>query len=78
MATVSHPVPPVNPVKLGFPGLKCLLCGEPDGIRLALEDLDVFQCGSCDGEFSAADVRQHLDQWRAVIGWIETAPVAGG
>jgi hypothetical protein len=77
MASVPQPEPQVNPagVRRGFPDLKCILCGESGGVRLCLEDLDVFQCSNCDGEFTAADVEAHVHLWSDVLLWVAQAPV---
>jgi hypothetical protein len=56
--------PPPEPVERGFPGLRCILCGEKDCVKLRLLDC-TFLCDQCEEEFDAEDVRAHLHGWVA-------------
>ena len=53
----------------------CIRCGETGCIRLDLSDVEQFACGSCDSEFTADDIREHVKAWAKVLAWIDTAPV---
>jgi hypothetical protein len=67
--------PPPEPVERGFPGLRCILCGEKDCVKLRLLDC-TFLCDQCEEEFDAEDVRAHLQGWEAVLRWVNSAPAA--
>jgi hypothetical protein len=67
--------PPPEPVERGFPGLRCILCGEKDCVKLRLLDC-TFLCDQCEEEFDAEDVRAHLQGWDAVVRWVNSAPAA--
>jgi hypothetical protein len=75
-AEVKAPEPAVA---RGFVGLICPNCASADDtITVQLEDLGVFCCAGCENEFTADQVREFLavaDRWRAVLAWIEQAPV---
>ena len=57
----------------GFSGLACIKCGEADAIRVNVADM-TFGCSSCDDEFDAEAVREHLASWARVLDWIELSP----
>jgi hypothetical protein len=63
----------------GFVGLICPGCaGGDEVITVDLHDLDTFRCQGCENEFTADQVRDFLvavESWRAVLSWIERAPV---
>lgn len=52
----------------------CLHCGEKETVRVSLDNLSAFTCVDCDAEFTADDVRAAIDDWSAVLAWIDTAP----
>lgn len=57
----------------------CILCGNNDpDITLRLHNVTEFECQSCGETFTADDVRRHLDGWRAVLNWVDMAPVVAG
>ena len=43
--------------------LPCIICGESGDIWKHL-NADCFHCMSCNGTFTAADVREYLARWR--------------
>ena len=63
------------PVRRGFPGLRCPLCGEEGTISLDLDTLDLFHCGSNDCEISLDDIKAMLASWNAVLDWVALAPL---
>jgi hypothetical protein len=79
-ATKAAPAPlgTLNPAPKarGFPGLRCLLCGEEDTLRLDLENLSL-SCGANDCEIEPAEVRSLIALWQKLLAWLETAPPAG-
>jgi hypothetical protein len=62
---------------LGFQ-LRCLKCGEPNGMSLFLDDLETVRCGLCDGEYTLAQVRQTVEEWALVLAWRDLAPPRQG
>ncbi|HEY7308392.1 MAG TPA: hypothetical protein VH643_03415 [Gemmataceae bacterium] len=76
MTTATIPMTNKKPVRRGFPSLPCIRCGNTDGnVRLDLDDVDTFNCVECDEQFTAGDVRDFIGQWKAVLAWIDAAPV---
>ncbi len=61
----------------GFPGLRCLKCGESDCITLQLADVEQFACSQCNEEYTAGEVRDAFAAWQTVLAWIEVAPTVG-
>jgi ribosomal protein S27E len=59
----------------GFRGLRCLHCNEVDTCVVDLETL-LVRCTSCEAEDTPADIKQVLDRWGAVLGWLLMAPLA--
>jgi hypothetical protein len=57
----------------GFPGLRCLKCGEEDTVRVNVADMGLT-CSSCDEGFSVAEVRDMMASWTRVLAWIDQAP----
>jgi peptide subunit release factor 1 (eRF1) len=64
--------------QVGFVGLKCVRCGERDGVSLSLHDLDTLHCNQCDEEYTLSEVRDTLDQWAVVLAWGGAAPPRQG
>lgn len=63
-----------NPTR-GFGQLHCFNCGDETAMRLFLDDVTMFTCPECDGEFTIDDVKAHLAQWGKVLAWIDMAPL---
>jgi hypothetical protein len=59
---------------LGDSGLRCLLCGEPNGISLYLNDLETVHCTHCEQDHTLSEVRDTIDQWALVLSWRDLAP----
>jgi uncharacterized protein (DUF983 family) len=57
----------------GF-SVKCIACGEGETVRLDVHDVHTFHCSSCDGEFSADEVRTELARWGKLLAWLDSAP----
>jgi hypothetical protein len=76
MATAATPSTPTTTPARGFPELACIKCGESGSMTLGLTDLDEFHCGQCDNDFTREDVLAQLNQWQAVLAWIDLAPAA--
>lgn len=57
----------------GFKHIPCLKCGETDTVKVSLDTMG-FLCTSCDGEWTADDVRAVMDAWTKVLAWVELAP----
>jgi hypothetical protein len=77
--TTTPTAPQVKPLTgRGFPGLRCISCGETDCVALCLADVTAFTCTSCDAEFSADEVHEHLMAWHRVMAWIGQAPEVEG
>ena len=64
---------PPSTITRGF-SVPCLKCGETGSVRLSLDDVSVFSCGSCDNEFTADEVRDACQAWLRVLAWLDTAP----
>lgn len=63
------------PVKRGFEGLKCPLCGGNDSAQsLDLDDLHNVHCGECGEEYTLDDVREMMAAWQRVLDWVALAP----
>ena len=60
-------------VTRGF-SVPCLKCGETGSVRVALDDVSVFTCSSCDTEFTADEVRDAMASWSKLLRWLDTAP----
>lgn len=75
MTTEANGTPQCSkPVRRGFQ-VCCLECGDKS-IRVYLDDVaGVFQCGDCEAEFSAREIRERIASWEAVLIWVESAPV---
>lgn len=59
--------------------LPCPFCGEENAsiqVRLWCLDSDEeqFQCGDCDAEFGAKQIRDVIRKWSKVLAWIDQAP----
>jgi transcription elongation factor Elf1 len=52
----------------------CILCGDKENMNVSLHSTSVFTCGACGESFTAADVRESLAAWTAVLEWIDAAP----
>jgi hypothetical protein len=50
--------------------VRCILCGEYDGVSLKLADGDSFTCSNCDNEFAVEDVREQVEAWSAMLAWV--------
>jgi hypothetical protein len=85
MVWPAHPIRAVPALELqqhparGFVGLICPGCaGGDEVITVDLHDLNTFRCQGCENEFTADRVREFLaaaEGWRAVLAWIDAAPV---
>lgn len=53
---------------------QCPLCGEPDTMRVNLEDVSKLSCGSCDNDVTADDIREVMAGWQRLLKWLDTAP----
>ena len=53
----------------------CIKCGEAETVSIALHDVSTFCCNSCETEYTVDDVAELMDAWRAVLAWLDTAPV---
>jgi hypothetical protein len=42
---------------------------------VVLDDTSIYQRSRYDGEFTAADLRQHMAQWQPVLAWAEQMSV---
>ncbi|HWG41329.1 MAG TPA: hypothetical protein VN688_00985 [Gemmataceae bacterium] len=74
-ATIPLSGSPSKPVRRGFPSVTCIKCGNADAVvTVNLTDVSEFHCNECDEDFSAADVREFVGQWQAVLNWIELCP----
>jgi transcription elongation factor Elf1 len=60
--------------KKGFGYLPCPLCGAEATVSVDLDDLDTFRCGECDDTFTAYDLRERMEKWQKVLGWLDSAP----
>lgn len=67
MATASK-------TRLGF-DVRCPFCGAADSIRLHADDLQALECNECNEDFNPDSIHRFLDQWRALLDWIRSAPV---
>jgi hypothetical protein len=68
----------VKTTQVGFVGLKCVRCGERDGVSLSLHDLDSLHCNLCDEDYTLSEVRDTIDQWAVVLAWRDLAPPRQG
>ena len=57
--------------------LLCPSCGEPNRMRLNLDDCDSLVCASCDAETDVATVRRLVAGWTEFLAWIDQAPEKG-
>ncbi len=57
--------------------LICPSCGEPDTMRLCLDDCNTLGCSSCDAEIVLTNVRQLVAGWTKFLAWIDQAPEKG-
>jgi ribose 5-phosphate isomerase RpiB len=62
---------------LGFQ-LRCLKCGEPNGMCVYLDDLETVRCAHCDQEYTLSEVRQTVEEWALVLAWRDLAPPRQG
>lgn len=55
--------------------LPCPLCGERDAaILLNLADVSECRCSECEEVFDISHIREIIDRWSRVIGWLDTFP----
>lgn len=59
----------------GFPGVRCILCGQVDSVTVHLHDVDVFHCSECGDEFTGENVKELMDSWQAVLDWTTKTPI---
>lgn len=64
----------VTKTRRGF-RVDCIHCGERGTVSVDLGNMSEFKCSSCDGTWTADDVRKLIAEWSAVLAWTETAPV---
>jgi transcription initiation factor IIE alpha subunit len=64
---------PSKEIRRGFP-VVCIRCGERETLSLSLDNATSFTCSDCDGEFTASDVRDVINEWGPVLSWIDSAP----
>jgi transposase-like protein len=57
----------------GF-AVRCLHCSQEETVRIDAHDLHTFHCSSCDGEFTAEDVRAEMARWGKLLAWLDSAP----
>ena len=75
-ATIPTNTTSSKPVRRGFAGIRCPLCGNDDVQTLDLDDCATFHCGGCEESYTTEDVRALLATWQKVLDWIEMAPSA--
>lgn len=51
----------------------CPKCRD-ERVSLYLDDLETFQCRSCEEEFSADELRDLVACWTPILDWIDKAP----
>lgn len=54
--------------------IPCIKCGETGTVRVDLQTGEDLYCSACDGEYTAADVREAIGAWEAVLGWLAAHP----
>ncbi len=54
--------------------MRCLHCSQEETVRIDAHDLHTFHCSSCDGEFTAEDVRAEMARWGKLLAWLDSAP----
>lgn len=53
---------------------RCPHCGEPNGLRLHLDDISLLTCQHCDSEISTSDIKSIIAEWERLLAWVATAP----
>lgn len=61
--------------KRGF-RVDCIHCGERGTVSVDLGDLENFSCSSCEGNWTAEDVRKNMAEWAVVLEWVSASPIA--
>lgn len=59
----------------GFPGLRCLSCGE-ETVHVYLDEVHIFHCDNddCNVSWTADEVEAAMVAWAAVLNWVSLAP----
>jgi transcription elongation factor Elf1 len=75
----TSPTPTCQPVRRGWGGLPCPMCGEAEvSIALDLDDMgrdEACRCAECESAFGLDHVRDLMAKWQAVLLWLDSAPM---